>query len=229
MKLAIMQPYFLPYIGYWQMIKAVDTYVIYDDVNFIKGGWISRNRMLLGGKDFMFNLLLQGASPNKLINEIQVSPNQNKLIKTISSSYIKAPYFAQVMLLVERIFELPKDNLGYFIGQSIIEIARYIGLTTTFVYSSGLKKDNELRAQDKVLHICKLLNATQYYNAIGGQNLYSKTDFAAHQIELKFLKTEPIEYLQFQSEFIPWLSILDVMMFNSPEQIQRMLDKYELV
>lgn len=229
MKLAIMQPYFLPYIGYWQMIKAVDTYVIYDDVNFIKGGWINRNKMLVGGKEFLFNLLLKGASPNKLINEVEVDSNQTKLIKTIQCAYTKAPYYSVVMPLMEKVLTSNETNLAKFIGQSIIDIAKYLNLPTTFVYSSEIDKNCSLKAQEKVIHICEVLGARYYYNAIGGQELYNKEDFKNQGIELKFLKTNPVQYDQFKNEFVPWLSILDVMMFNSPEKINAMLDNYELI
>ena len=229
MKLAIMQPYFLPYIGYWQMIKAVDTYVIYDDVNFIKGGWINRNKMLLNGKGFMFNLLLKGASPNKLINEVMVDTNQTKLLKTINSAYTKAPFYKEVMPLTEKILTFGETNLGVFIGHSIVEISKYLNLSTRFLYSSQIEKNCSLKAQEKIIHICERLGATHYYNAIGGMELYSKVDFEKRGIELKFLKTNFVEYKQSDKEFVKWLSILDIMMFNPVEEINKMLGKYELV
>ena len=229
MKLGIMQPYFLPYIGYFQLINAVDKYVIYDDVQYIKGGWINRNKLLLNGKDFMFNLLLSGASPNKLINEITVNENQTSLIKTIQSAYGKAAYFNDVFALVKKIFEFEDKNLGKFIGNSLIQIADYLKFNTKFIYSSEIDKNNLLKAQDKVLQICKILEATEYFNAIGGQYLYNKEVFQQDNIKLNFLKTETIEYKQFKNEFVPYLSILDVMMFNSVEEIKVMLDKYELI
>ncbi len=229
MKLGIMQPYFLPYIGYFQLIKAVEKYIIYDDVQYIKGGWINRNRMLLEGKDFMFNLLLSGASSNKLINEIEVAPSQLKLLKTIESAYKKAPCFNEVYLLIEKIINYSDKNLGKYIGNSITQIADYLGLKTEFIYSSDIEKKNELRAEEKVLHLCGLLKATEYFNAIGGQELYSKEEFKQKNIDLKFLKTKLVEYKQFNNEFVPFLSILDVLMFNSPIEINGMLDNYELI
>ena len=229
MKLGIMQPYFLPYIGYFQLINAVDKYVIYDDVNYIKGGWINRNKLLLNGKDFMFNLILCGASPNKLINEITINENQTNFLRTIQSAYGKALYFNNVFALMERIFEFEDKNLGKFIGNSLIQIAGYLKFNTEFIYSSEINKDNSLKSQDKVIHLCKILGATEYINAIGGQELYSKEIFQQNNIELKFLKTEITKYKQFKNEFVPYLSILDVMMFNSVEEINEMLDKYELI
>ena len=229
MKLGIMQPYFLPYIGYWQLIKAVDTYVIYDDVNFIKGGWINRNKILLEGKEFMFNLILKGASPNKQIKDVAIDANQIKLLKTIRSAYTKAPYYETATPLIEKILSSNETNLAYFVGQSIIEIAKYLNLSTRILYSSEIEKQSTLKAQEKVIHICELLGAKSYYNAIGGMELYDKAEFESKGIELKFLKPTLVKYKQFNNEFIPGLSILDVMMFNSAEEINNMLDNFELI
>jgi hypothetical protein len=229
MKLGIMQPYFLPYIGYWQLINAVDKYVIYEDVQFIKGGWINRNNLLLNGDKFMFNLILIGASPNKLINEISIHPDQRKLIKTIESSYKKAPYFATVFPIINQIVDFENKNLAKFIGNSILQICNYLDIKTNIIFSSKLQKDNELKGQDKIIYICKALHATEYFNAIGGQELYSKAVFEMNSIQLKFLKTEPVEYKHFSNQFIPRLSILDVMMFNSVEEVKAMLDNFELI
>ena len=228
MKLGIMQPYFLPYIGYFQLINAVDNYVIYDDVNYIKGGWINRNKLLLNGKEFMFNLIISGASPNKLINEVLVAANQSKLIKTIEGAYRKAPYFDAIFPLMECIVGFEDKNLARFIGNSLIQIADYLTFNTKFLYSSELQKDCSLRGQDKILHICEILKSTEYMNAIGGMELYNKSDFEANKIKLCFLKTQPILYNQFSNTFVPWLSILDVLMFNSVEEINEMLNKFEL-
>ena len=229
MKLAIMQPYFIPYIGYFQLIKAADTFLIYDDVQFIKGGWINRNYMLLNGSKFMFNLILKGASANKLINEISVQPNQNKLLKTIYHSYNKAPYFESAFPVIENILNYEDKNLAKFIGNSIITICNYSEIDTKIIYSSALEKNNELKAQEKIIHICKLLDADTYINAIGGKELYDKETFKQAYIDLKFIKNNSTPYTQFKNEFIPWLSILDVMMFNSVEEINKMLDDYELI
>jgi len=229
MKLGIMQPYFLPYIGYFQLINAVDKYVIYDDVNYIKGGWINRNKLLLNGKDFMFNLILSGASPNKLINEVFVAEDQSKLMKIICNAYSKAPHFNNTFYLLQTIFEFKNKNLEKFIGNSLIQIAKYLNINTEFIYSSDLRKNCSLRAQEKVIHICSILQSTEYYNSIGGMELYDRVNFEAKNIKLYFLKTLPIEYVQFNNTFIPSLSILDVIMFNSVEEINSMLRKYELV
>lgn len=229
MILGIMQPYFLPYIGYFQLINAVDKYVIYDDVNFIKGGWVNRNRILLNGDPFMINIPMNGASSFKKINEIKIGDNKEKLIKTIEQSYKKAPYYNEVIPLFSEIMNYNNDNLALFISNSIIKISTYLNINTEFIISSEIEKNNDLKAQDKVLSLCEILNATKYYNVIGGQELYDKSIFANNNIELMFIKSKPIEYVQFKNDFVPWLSILDVLMFNSKEQISFMLNNYELI
>lgn len=232
MKLGIMQPYFFPYIGYWQLMNAVDKYVIYDDVNFIKGGWINRNRILLNGKPQYFNVQMKGSSPFKLINEIEINNSEisiNKNLKTIYMAYHKAPYFSKVNLLVEKILKNQTQNLAEYVINSIKCIAEYLNIKSEIIISSELSKNNELKNQDKVIDICKKLKATDYYNAIGGMELYSFDEFRKNGINLSFLKTNDINYKQFNNEFVSNLSILDVMMFNSQEEIKTMLDNFTLI
>jgi len=232
MKIGIMQPYFLPYIGYWQLINAVDKYIIYDDVNFIKGGWINRNRILLDGMVKYYNIPMLGASSFKQINQIHVNNDEHLLkknLRIVEAAYKKAPYFEDVYPLLEEILTYESINLAEFIAHSIYKICDYIKIDTKIVMSSELNKNCELKGQDKVLDICERLGATEYYNAIGGQELYSFQEFANRGIQLKFLKTKAIEYKQFENVFQDNLSILDVMMFNSKEQINGMLTQYSVV
>ena len=229
MTVAVMQPYFFPYIGYWQLLSAVDTFVIFDDVNFIKKGYINRNSILLNNASYLFTLELVGASQNKLINEIDIGNNQKKILKTIETAYKKAPYFETVFLLIEDILNQNEKNLAKYIGYSLQKISNYLDIDTQLIYSSDLEKNNELKAQEKILEICKKLNATHYINAIGGQGLYDKAVFEAEGIQLNFLKTELQEYQQFKNEFVPYLSIIDILMFNSQAEIKQMLCAYESV
>ncbi len=232
MKLGIMQPYFLPYIGYWQLLNAVDQYVIYDDVNFIKGGWINRNNILINNEAKLFNIQMQGASSNKLINEIEVSSNQvwkKKFLKTIENSYSKAPFYKDVYPVLEDIINYDETNLAKYIVNSISQVCDYLNIDTKLIISSDINKDNELKGQDKVIEICKVLGADEYYNAIGGQSLYSYNDFKKSGIKLSFLKTNMHEYKQFNDEFVDGLSIIDVMMFNSVSYIKTKLEAYELL
>ena len=229
MKLGIMQPYFLPYIGYWQLLNAVDTYVIYDDVTFIKGGWINRNNFLINKQKKMFTIRLKKSSSYSLIKEIEILDGFDNFIKMLQANYAKAPYFRQIMGLVRQIIDFDKENLALFITNAIKIIVEYLCINTNLVLSSELEKDKSLKGKDKVISICKLLNAGDYYNSIGGIELYDKNEFADNGIILHFLKTNITPYKQFNNDFIPGLSILDVMMFNSVQDIQDMLSDYTLI
>lgn len=232
MKIGIMQPYYFPYIGYWQLLNAVDIYVIYDDVNYIKGGWINRNKILINGQPKYINLQLSKASPNRLINEINVLGDKvynNKLLKTIQASYKKAPNYPNVITLIREIINQDEVSLAQYLVKSIKKINKYIGIKTPLILSSNLGKNDTLRGQAKIIEICKQLNAKVYINAIGGQGLYSELDFKEKGIQIKFLKTKEIRYLQFNNDFVPNLSIIDVMMFNSAETINQMLREYVLL
>lgn len=232
MKVGIMQPYFMPYIGYWQLINAVDKYVIHDDVNFIKGGWINRNRILLEDKVKYFNVQLIKASSNKKINEIDINTDfrvSNKTLRILELTYKKAPFYDIVQPVIKQILKCNKDNLSEYLINSIEIVCDYLGITTELVISSNLDKNCDLKGQERVIDICKLLGATEYYNAIGGQQLYSHEEFEKRGIKLKFLQTKKIEYCQFGNTFQENLSILDVMMFNSKDKLREFLSEYRLI
>ena len=226
-----MQPYFFPYIGYWQLIHAVDKFVVYDDVNFIKGGWINRNYILLNQEKHLVTLPLSGISSFTKINEINVIDNiklKTKLLKTIDNAYKKAPYFDCVFPMIEKII-LENGAISTLIYDSILSLKKYFNLNTEIYLSSDLKIALNEKSVDRVIHIVKSLDGNEYINAIGGQELYSKDKFKAENITLSFLKTNLVKYEQYTADFVPNLSIIDVMMFNSPEQIRAMLDNYELI
>ena len=229
MKLGIMQPYFMPYIGYWQLMAAVDTYVVYDDVNYIKGGWVSRNNILMNGLAHMFTITLNGASPNKHFNKIEVRDDFKKFRNMLQSCYAKAPYYKEIMPVLEQVFAYENRNLGMFLYHSYQVILDYLGIDTELILSSTIEKDNSLRAGEKVKHICHLLGADTYYNAIGGQELYDKADFKDAGIELRFLQTNAFTYPQQCEPFVPNLSIIDVLMHNGKEGTQRLLKEYTLI
>ena len=224
-----MQPYFMPYIGYWQLMAAVDVYVVYDDVNYIKGGWVSRNRILMDGKPHLFTITLNGASPNKLFNEIDVRDNFVKFRKMLQSCYAKAPYFSNTMQLMEQVYSCEQRDLGHFMLNQFQMVLDYLQCDTKLILSSELTKDNTLRGAEKIKHICKLLGADTYYNAIGGRELYDKSDFAVQGVDLKFVQTLSVQYKQFNDDFQPNLSLIDVLMFNSREEVQQLLTQYKLV
>lgn len=232
MKLGIMQPYFFPYIGYWQLMNYVDQYVIYDDVNFIKGGWINRNRILNHGKVQFFNLTMKGASPNKRINQIEIETDERiirKNLRMIENCYGKAPYYKQTYELIRDMMFYKDSNLAGFLANSIMRMAEYLNMNTKFILSSRMEKNNDLRGQDKVIHICRLLGADEYDNASGGRELYDYDSFEKQGICLKFIETGDISYQQFGGEFVPNLSMIDVLMFNSREKVKEYLRKFDLI
>jgi WbqC-like protein family len=232
MKLAIMQPYIFPYIGYFQLIKAVDKFVLYDDVNFINRGWINRNRILVNGKDSMFTIPLKDASQNKLINEIDVNWDDNwksKFLKTIEQSYKKASFYAEVLPIIEKSIEIDGRQFSPIIEQNLRLICEYLAIKTEIISSSSIYQNTDKKAQERILDICLQEKANHYINPIGGLELYNKDVFAKENMTMNFIKSLPVEYKQFKNEFVPWLSMIDVLMFNSKEEINRFLDNYELV
>lgn len=228
MKLAIMQPYLFPYIGYFQLISAVDAFVIYDDVNYIKRGWINRNNLLSGGESELFTLEVTGASQNKLISQVGVGRNAYKLLKNIRQKYSKAPQFSYVFPLIEEALSSDEKCLSTFISDSLRSVCDYLGLDPIWYLSSDLSKDNSLKGADKILAICESLQATLYINPVGGKFLYDRDIFMARGIRLFFLESGCTEYPQFSKFFVPNLSIIDVMMFNDRDQCRCLLEDYKL-
>lgn len=232
-KLGIMQPYFFPYIGYFQVLNAVDKYIVYDDVNYIKRGWINRNYILVNGSANLFNLILCDVSQNKLINEIEVKHDpvaESKLLKTIGVSYAKAPHFNEVFPIVKSIVTFEEKNLALYLFNQYKVLCEYMKISTELILSSSLNKNNSLKGEDKILHICKLMEVKEYYNTMGGWDLYHRDRFKEAGIDLHFLRTnDDIKYKQFSNEFVPNLSVIDVMMFNSVEKIQQLLAQYTLL
>lgn len=217
-----MQPYFLPYISYFQMIAAVDTFIVYDNIQYTKKGWINRNRLLLNGRDVLFSLPLKSDSDYLDVCERELSADfkRDKLLNQIRGAYQRAPYFASTFSLIEEIVRYEDNNLFNFLYKSIADICKCLGIETNIIVSSTIDIDHSLKNQDKVLALCEALGAKTYVNLIGGMELYSKETFLEKGIELNFIKSKPFEYKQFGAEFLPWLSILDVMMFNAPDTIQ---------
>jgi hypothetical protein len=230
MKIGIMQPYFFPYIGYFQLIKAVDVFVVYDNLKYTKKGWINRNRMLQNGKELIFSLPLKSDSDYLDVCERELAAdfNRGKLLNQFKGAYLRAPYFAQTFPLVEQIVRYDEANLFRFLRYSIAKTCEHLGITTEIRVSSDIAIDHGLKNQDKVLALCAAVGANIYLNPIGGVELYDKGRFMGKGIDLHFLKTDEFSYAQLCDGFIPWLSIVDVMMFNPQEEITKMLTQYSL-
>jgi hypothetical protein len=236
MKLAIMQPYLFPYIGYFQLINVVDKFVIYDDVNFIKQGWINRNNILVQGKSLMFTVPLVNQSSFAKIKEIEVNSKlydswKKKFLRTIEQSYKKAPYFKEVFNIISNVVDVQgNENLISEVAtKSLVATSNYLGLKTEFVFTSEVYGNQILSGPERVIDICKKENGTQYINPIGGQELYSQEVFEQSGLDLKFIKSLPLSYDQFSGDFVPWLSMIDVLMFNSIDEIKLLLEKFELI
>lgn len=233
--LAIVQPYLFPYIGYFQLLNYVDEFILYDDVQYMKGGWINRNRILEDGKPVFITFPVEKGNLDAHISEKKLVKNtrrrtNRKLLNRITHCYKAAPYFDTVFPLIERIVQNNIDNLCEYIEYSLRVITDYLSISTQIVFSSLLdKNDSELSGQDRVIKICVSRNATVYVNAIGGIELYDKSEFRENGIELYFLKSQISEYPQNSCEFIPNLSIIDVMMFNNVDTIVEMLSDYTLL
>ncbi len=233
MKLAVMQPYFLPYIGYWQLISSVDTFVVYDNIQYTKKGWFNRNRILENGHDRLFTIPIKKDSDYLDVHKRFLSADARRenehTLRIIQVNYKKAPHFADVYPLIEQCFLCPNENLFEYIYNSIRTVCSYLDITTPIVASSTVPIDHTLKAEQKVMAICKAMNADVYINAIGGMELYDKQEFAAQGVALQFIKSRPVEYVQFGNPFVPWLSIIDIVMFNSKDAVRRMLGEYDLL
>lgn len=233
MKIGVMQPYLFPYIGYWQLINAVDKFVILDDVNYIMRGYINRNTILLNGKLHKFTIPMKKASQNKLIMDTElafIEEDKKRFLATITTAYKRAPYYGQVYPMLEKIVCNDEADLTAYIQYSLETIAEYLQLDTVFLRSSQIDKDSSLRAQDRIVAICKQLDADIYINPCGGRSLYNHEAFARESMQLRFLdtRTEQIKYQQNQDNFEKNLSIIDVLMFNDVDTIKRFLEEYDL-
>ncbi|MCC9602035.1 WbqC family protein [Stieleria sp. JC731] len=231
-RIGIMQPYFFPYVGYYQLISAVDAFVVYDNLKYTKKGWINRNRYLEGGRDVTFTIPLQKGSDELHINQRFVADNFDrlKLVRRVGQAYRKAPNYDSTILLFEKAVMNRKTNLFDFIFDSLLLLVEHLDLKTELIRSSEIAIDHQLRSQDKVIAICRALDATTYINAIGGQTLYASETFRQHGMDLRFIRSEDLQYSQFGQPFQAWLSILDVLMFNSLDRVRSYIaDGYDLV
>lgn len=229
MRLGVMQPYFMPYIGYFQLMVAVDKYVIFDDVNYIKRGWSARNNILVNGQKHLFSIAVEGGSQNNLYTQVVVIDDFFKLRKTLEMSYKKAPFYNDTMELLDKVFVYEDRRFNYFMKHSFGVILDYLGVDTELLLSSDLTNNKELKGKDKILDICKLLGASEYYNAIGGQELYDRQEFADNGIKLGFVDSTLEPYPQLTKEFVPGLSIIDVLMMNSKEEVVNLLGFYRVI
>lgn len=227
-----MQPYFFPYIGYFQLVSQADVFVLYDDVNFIKQGWINRNRILINGKPKYLTIPCRGVSSHKRINEIKHALDKrekNRLLKKVWLAYKSAPFFEQIFPLFKRVLNSDTESIAKLAALSIRETCSYINIPTVFRVSSESYTNGRKDRVERLIDICVRENCNIYLNSPGGMQLYDKGYFASRGIELKFVEPTVVSYLQFGEAFVPRLSILDVLMFNSPDTVRHMLREYCLL
>lgn len=228
MKLGIMQPYFFPYIGYFQLANAVDEFVVYDRIEYTKKGWINRNRILVDGRDMYLTLPLRKDSDHLDIDQRSLADtwtsDRIKSLNRIRSAYRKAPYFDDTYSLIEECFLFENTNLYEFITNSLTKLFLKLEIKSRLRRSSEIEDLVTEKGEQRVIGICRSVGATNYINPVGGVEMYSRERFKDSGIELFFLKTNNIEYRQFDNDFVPNLSIIDVLMFNSPERVRELLD-----
>ena len=230
MKVAIMQPYFFPYIGYFQLMAAVDEFIVYDNIEFTKKGWINRNRILVNGTDSYITLPLKSDSDFLNIRERQLADTwikeKKKVLNKIFESYRKSSNFKIVSEVIEKCILFEDHNLFNFILNSLNVVKEYLEIKTPLIISSTIPIDHSFKGAKKVIEIVKSRKAENYINSIGGIELYNKEEFKKEGINLNFLKSTNLIYKQYDNTFVPWLSIIDVMMFNSKEEIKKYLESY---
>lgn len=256
MKLAGMQSYFLPYIGYFQLIEAVDKFILSSNLNYSSHGWINRNRLLIKNQSiFTITAPIKGGGSNVPINSVKIDVNSNwkkKLLRTIYTNYNGAKYFNEVYPFLEEMFSIDFEYLFQLNNHLITNICNYIHIETIIEEDNSSKyfelerklleigennysefeymnKTRPLKKTARILEICKIENATTFINAIGGQKLYSSEEFSKYGIDLKFIRTEEFDYLQFSNDFVPNLSIIDVLMHNGSIGTNNLLQKYSFV
>ena len=223
-----MQPYLFPYVGYFQLVAAVDRFVFYDDVNYIKNGWVNRNRILLDSGVRYITVPLAGASPSLKINEVVVQPRERwlrKVLESIRHAYSRAPHYAGVSELIGDVLGSTAVGISTLAARSVMEIARYLDIDTDFVPSSVPYANSELKGVRRVLDICAKEHTDTYVNLPGGRALYEQRDFAHAGIDLEFIEPDLRPYPQNDCTFQPGLSIIDVLMFNSADQVRMMLTR----
>ncbi len=226
-----MQPYFLPYLGYFMLIEAVDRFVIFDDAQYTVRGWINRNNLLFSGGAHPFVLPVRKAGGRRLIGEMELADYpqaRRKLLELFRHAYAKAPFYGNVRPLLEDILCPGMERLEPLLTRSLKMICDYLGIKTTVCLSSETAVDSPAEGKEKIIPLCERHGASEYINARGGMALYGPSPFAERGIALKFLVMADVRYSQFQEPFVPNLSIIDVLMFNSVDDCRRLLGHYSL-
>ncbi len=231
-RIAIMQPYVFPFIGYFQLIQASDLFVFYDDVNYITRGWVNRNRILLNGKNFVFTIPVSKASRNKLINEISLAVDDSwrkKFNRTLIQSYRNAPFFSEVAPLIMSVFDDINGTISDLAINSIAAVLNYLDVPFNYTKSSICSPETKgIGRADRLIEIATDQGYKRYVNSPGGKALYSKEYFEAKGIKLGFVESESVQYKQYLNSFVQGLSIIDVLMFNEKSIVKNFMQRYKV-
>jgi hypothetical protein len=228
-----MQPYFFPYVGYFQLMAACDLFVVFDEAQYINQGWVNRNRILIDGAAQWITMPVAAASHKLPILDREYLFCDRMAIRLparIAGAYRAAPFFPQTMPLVEDILAFPQPTVAAFNTNLLRRLATCLGIGTPIMRVSQMVKDDSLTgAEQRVIDICSRLGATTYINPAGGRNLYSRDAFAEYGIDLRFLMCMAESYPQLGAPYVPFLSIIDVLMFNDVAAVRNMLGQYKLL
>lgn len=226
MKIGILQPYFVPYIGYFQLIKYCDCLVLLDNVQYTKQGWITRNRIQNRGQIVKLSLSVKHSPSNTLILDKQLASSfdGNQILRQLDDAYRRAKFYRDTRDIISSLLQFNTLSLLSYLRNSIMVMCQYLEVETKIVLSSATEVSNSYVGEDRVIEICRTLGATRYINPIGGTNLYSVERFRKSNLEIMFLKSRLSPYSQGLLDFIPALSIIDVISNCSREQLKEAID-----
>ena len=229
MRVAIMQPYLFPYLGYYQLAASVDRWVFHDDVMYIKQGYINRNSILVNGAAHLFTVPIRDQSNSRAINEHRTLPPFDKILRIIAQAYAKTPGFSRVFPVIASVLDGRETNIARMAGDSLHAVFDYLDINIQAYWSSEISGHRHLKGQERVLAICKTMGATEYVNPIGGIELYDEAAFTARGIRLRFHRMRPVSYRQGDLPFVSNLSMIDVLMHNDPDGVKRLLHEFDQV
>ena len=231
-RVAAIQPYLFPYVGYFQLMAACDELLLLDDVQYVTRRWINRNRILVNGEPSWITLPVRHACRDLPINERRYAREPltaRRVLHQIEAAYRRAPHLASVLALVDDALTGTDDNVARINARALALVAGAVGIDTPVVLASDTRGNRGLRGEDAIIELCRRRGATAYLNPIGGSGLYDSSRFAAAGLSLEFLQFEAPAYPQFGAPFVPRLSIVDVMMFNALATVRAMITRGSIV
>ena len=227
MTLAIMQPYFFPYLGYFQLLAVAQTFVFLDDVNYQKGGWINRNRINRDGEECWFSIPVRKASHRRKISDTLASGDtkwRKNLLRQLEYAYRDAPFRSEGLDLVQRVFDFETEHIGELAKRSVVEVLKRLNCNVNLVWTSTIFKNDHLTGQDRVIDICKCNAAATYINASGGRSLYDERAFFEQGINLEFVQPVTKSSCRLKGNT---LSIIDALMNHSADEVASALTGFK--